>query len=168
MVNRSRSGPAHLARPSISKESIHVNQRVRSKVHKETQLQPSPLLQEERLAINTEGSSYSSREREVERLRQQVAMLQRETERNEELLHRKDEEMIAWLVIGVGKETGGNPLPTGNESNLSIEKGQSFHPTGRTEGKSKIGRSLKGQFLKARWSLTSKSLRRPKLPMMMP
>lgn len=93
MVNQSWSGPAHLAQPSISEESIHVNQRVRSEVHKETQQQPSPHLQEERSATNTKGPSYSSREREVERLREQVAMLQKEVERNEELLRRKDKKL---------------------------------------------------------------------------
>lgn len=75
MANQPRSGLAHLAQPSISEESVYVDRRVRSEVHKETSWPPSPHPQEERSATNIEGPSYSSREKEVERLREQVALL---------------------------------------------------------------------------------------------
>ena len=44
--------------------------------------------------MNTGGPSYSNRDKEVEKLREQVKMLWREVERNEELLRRKDEELL--------------------------------------------------------------------------
>ena len=75
MANRSRSGLAHLERPSISEEFVHVDQRVRSEVHKEIQQQPSPPPQGEETTTNIEGLSYYNRDGEVERLREQVALL---------------------------------------------------------------------------------------------
>lgn len=66
---------------------------MRFEVHKESSWPPSPSPQEERSATNTDGPSHSSREREVGRLREQVAVLQREAEQDNELLHRKDEEL---------------------------------------------------------------------------
>ena len=67
-----------------------MDQRVRSEVHKENQQQPSPPPQGERTATNIEGLSYYDRDGEVERLREQVALLQRNSEEDKELLHRKD------------------------------------------------------------------------------
>ena len=93
MANRSRSGPAHLKWPSISEESIHVDWCERSEVHKETQWQPIPPPQKEGSATNTEGLSYSNRDGEVERLREQVVLLQRNVDMDKELLHRKDKEL---------------------------------------------------------------------------
>ena len=66
---------------------------MRSKVHKEAPLPPSPHPEEERFATNIDGPSHSSKEKEVERLREQVVVLQREAERDKELLHCKDEEL---------------------------------------------------------------------------
>ena len=74
MANRSRNDAAHLKHPSILEESVHVDQRVRSKVHKETQQQPNPPPQGEGSATNTESPSYSNRNVEVERLGEQVAL----------------------------------------------------------------------------------------------
>ena len=51
-------------------------------------------MREERSTMNTKGPSYSNRDREVEKLREQVAMLQREAGRNEELLWKNDEELL--------------------------------------------------------------------------
>ena len=90
MANRTRSGPAHL---DMSKESVHANRRVRYEVHKETQQQLSPPPQRERSATNMEGPSYANRDMEVERLRKQVALLQRNAEKDKELLRRKDKEL---------------------------------------------------------------------------
>ena len=50
---------------------------MRFEVHKETPLQPSPPPQGEGLATNMEGPSYASKDGEVARLREQVALLQR-------------------------------------------------------------------------------------------
>nr|POE67922.1 hypothetical protein CFP56_68752 [Quercus suber] len=75
MANRSRSGPAHLERTSISEEFVHMDRHVRSEVHKEAPRPPSPRPQEKKFATNTDSPSHSSREIEVERLREQVAML---------------------------------------------------------------------------------------------
>ena len=44
--------------------------------------------------MNTKGPSYSNRDREVEKLREQMAMLQREAGRNEELLWKNDKELF--------------------------------------------------------------------------
>ena len=55
MANRTQSGPAHLDRPNMSEESVHVDRRVRSEVHRETQRQPSPPPQGEGPATNMEG-----------------------------------------------------------------------------------------------------------------
>ena len=55
MENRSHSGPNHLEQPSILEESVHVDWRVRSKVHKETQRQPCPPPQGEGTVTNTKG-----------------------------------------------------------------------------------------------------------------
>ena len=93
MANRSRSGPAHLERPSILEEFVHVDQCVRSEVHKETQRQPSPPLQCEGSTTNMEGASYANRDVEVERLREQVTLLQRNVEKDKELLRHKDKEL---------------------------------------------------------------------------
>nr|POE88554.1 hypothetical protein CFP56_48649 [Quercus suber] len=93
MENRSRSGPAHLKQPSISKESVHVDQHVRSEVHKKAQRQPSPPPQEEGTVTNTKGPSYYNRDGEVERLKEQVALLQRSTKKDKELLHLKDKKL---------------------------------------------------------------------------
>ena len=94
MANRSQSNPTYLSHPRISEEFVHVDQHLRFKIHKETKKQPDLHLREERSATNIEGPSYSNRDREVENLREQVAMLQREVERNEELLWKKDEELL--------------------------------------------------------------------------
>ena len=75
MANRSWSGLAHLERPSISEEFVHVDRCVRSKVHKEIQQQPSPPPQGEETTTNIEGPSYYNRDGEVERLREKVALL---------------------------------------------------------------------------------------------
>ena len=93
MANRSRSGPAHLERPSILEEFVHVDQHMRSEVHKETQRQPSAPLQCEGLTTNMEGVSYANRDVEVERLREQVTLLQRNVEKDKELLRHKDKEL---------------------------------------------------------------------------
>lgn len=93
MVNRFHSGPAHLEWPSIIEESIHMEQRVRSKVHKEAPWLPSPRPQGEQSSTSTDDPSCSNREKEVERLREQVEELQREAEKDKELLYRKDEEL---------------------------------------------------------------------------
>ena len=75
MANWSRNGLAHLEQPSISEEFVHVDRRVRSEVHKEIQQQPSPPPQGEETATNIEGPSYYNRDGEVERLKEQVALL---------------------------------------------------------------------------------------------
>jgi len=93
MAHRSRSGPAHLEWPSISEESMHVDKRIRSEVHRGTQQPPSPPPQCERSATNVEGPSHAYRDKELERLREKVALLQRNVERDKKLLHRKDEEL---------------------------------------------------------------------------
>lgn len=54
--------------------------------------------------MNTKGPSYSNRDREVEKLREQVAMLQREAGRNEELLWKNDEELL--------HQRGSSPVPS--------------------------------------------------------
>ena len=51
-------------------------------------------MREERSTMNTKGPSYSNRDREVEKLREQMAMLQREAGRNEELLWKNDKELF--------------------------------------------------------------------------
>ncbi|KAF3944825.1 hypothetical protein CMV_028740 [Castanea mollissima] len=104
MASRSQSGPTNLSLPSISEESIHVDRCLQSEVHKKTQRQHKPYLQEKRSATNTEGPSYSSKDREVERLKEQVVMLRREAERNEELLRRNDEELL--------HQRGPSPMPS--------------------------------------------------------
>ena len=75
MANRSWSGLAHLERPRVSKESVHVDRHVNSEVHKEAPPPPSPCPQEEWSATSTDSPSHFSREMEVERLREQVAVL---------------------------------------------------------------------------------------------
>ena len=74
----------------MSEESIHADRRVRSEVHKEIQRQPSPSPQREGLATNMEGPSYANRDMKVERLRKQVTLLQRNAEKDKELLRCKD------------------------------------------------------------------------------
>ena len=48
---------------------------MRFEVHKETQRQPSPPLQRKGSATNIEGPSYANRDVEMERLKEQVALL---------------------------------------------------------------------------------------------
>ena len=93
MENRSRSGPAHLEWPSILEESFHMDRCMRYEVHKKTQRQPSPPPQGEGLATNTEGPSYANRDVEVESMREQVALLQRNMGKEKELILRKDKEL---------------------------------------------------------------------------
>ena len=66
---------------------------MRFEVHKETPLQPSPPPQGEGLAINMEGPSYASKDVEVERLREQVALLQGMWGKDKELLRHKDKKL---------------------------------------------------------------------------
>ena len=75
-------------------ESIHTDRRVRFEVHRETQQQPSPPPQGKGSATNMEGPSYANRNIKVERLRKQVALLQRNAENDKELFRRKDKELL--------------------------------------------------------------------------
>ena len=63
---------------------------------------------------------------------------------------------ICW-AIGIGSKIGDHPLPMEIESSLHTRRGQSLHFTIRIEGKSKIGRSLKDQFLSAHQPLILES-----------
>ena len=63
---------------------------------------------------------------------------------------------ICW-AIGIGSKIGDHPLPMESESSLHTRRGQSLHFTIRIEGKSKIGRSLKDQFLSAHQPLILES-----------
>ena len=166
MVNRSRSGLAHLERPSFSKEFVHMDQRVRFEVYKENQWQPSLPPQGEGTATNTKGMSYYNRDGEVDRLRKQVALLQRNAEKDKELLWRKDksfmigegqarhpvtpEHMNTFWTTGMGSVIGDHLLPMECESSLYTGKGLSLHLTTRIEGESKTRRSIKDQFLRPR------------------
>ena len=70
-----------------------MDRRVRYEVHMETQQQPSPPSQCEGSASNMEGLSYANRDVEVESLREQVALLHRNVEKDKEMLRHKDEEL---------------------------------------------------------------------------
>ena len=63
---------------------------------------------------------------------------------------------ICW-TIEIRSEIGDHPLPMESESSLYTRRGQSLHFTIRIEGKSKIGRSIKDQFLNARQPLILES-----------
>ena len=64
MVHQSRSGLSNLECISVSKESVHVDRRVRLEVHKEAPWPPSPRPQGEQPATNTDDPLHPSRERE--------------------------------------------------------------------------------------------------------
>ena len=55
---------------------------MRPKVHVETERPPSPSPQREGLATNMKELSYANRDIEVEKLREQVALLQRKAEKD--------------------------------------------------------------------------------------
>ena len=93
MANRSHTGPIHLERPNVSEVSVHVDQRVRPDVHVETERPPSPSPQHEGSATNIKELSYANRDIKVEKLREQVALLQRKAEKDKELLCRRDKEL---------------------------------------------------------------------------
>jgi len=59
MANRSRSGLAHFYSPSISKEFVHEDKHLQSKVHKENQGQPSQLWDH----LNPVGGKVSHQQR---------------------------------------------------------------------------------------------------------
>ena len=140
----------------MSEESVHADRHVRSEVHKETQQQPNPPPQGEGSATNMEGSSYANRDVEVERLRKQVALLQRNAKKSKELLRRKDKELHHQRRLsltpshsrgdehGVGdrnrKRDKRSPHPHGERERL---KGLITHLLIRVEKRSKIGRGLK-------------------------
>ena len=93
-------------------------------MHRRTQQQPSPPPQHEGSATNIEGPSYANRDVEVERLREQVDLLQRNVEKDKELLCRKDEELhhqrgLSHLVI---------LEEVSAEGVMEIEKGIGDHP----------------------------------------
>ena len=139
---------------------------------------------------NTKGLSSFNRdadgegEGEVERSREQLALLQRNTERDKELLHCKDKELHHWRGPSPApshsqgdecvvddrnrKRDKRSPHPARNKSNLPIRRGQSLHLTTKVEGKSKTRRSSKDQFLNARQSLIPESLRCHRFLVMMP
>ena len=90
MAHWSQSGSAHLERPSISEESVHVDRHMRFEVHRGTQRPPSSPPQREGSTTNMEGLSYANRGVELERLREQVALLQISAKKDKELLHCKN------------------------------------------------------------------------------
>ena len=163
MANRSQSDLAHLERPSISEESVHVDRRMRSEVHVKTQRQPSPPPQHEGLATNMEDLSYANRDMEVEMLREHVALLERNVEKDKDCFvvrtrsYITREDQVQHLVtpkvlsvegmIGEGRGIGDHPILMGNERRLPLEREQYLHLLTRVEGRSKMGRSLKAQFL---------------------
>ena len=111
-------------------------------------------------------------------------MLQRNAKKDKELLRCKNKELhhrrgpsrhpvtpeqmnICW-TIGIRSGIRDHPLPMESESSLHTRRGQSLHFTIRIEGNSKIGRSIKDQFLNARQPLILKSPQCHKFPVMMP
>nr|POF02063.1 hypothetical protein CFP56_18186 [Quercus suber] len=70
-----------------------MDRHVRSEVHVETQQPPSPPPKREGSATNMEGLSYANRDIKVEKLKEQVALLQRNAEKDKELLRRRDKEL---------------------------------------------------------------------------
>jgi len=60
-------------------------------------------------------------------------------------------------MLGIGSVIGNHPLPMESESSLRTVKGQSLHLTTRIERESKIGRSIKDQFLNPRQPFNLKS-----------
>lgn len=105
---------------------------MRSEVHKESQQQPSPPPQGEGTTTNTRGPSYSNRDGEVEMLREQMALLQRNTKKDKELLCRKDKELH--------HQRGPSPASSHSRANKHILENRnkkrdriSTHPHGERE-----------------------------------
>ena len=163
MANRTQSSPAHLEQPSMSEESVHVDQHVRSEVHRETQRQPSPPPQGEGPATNMEGhltligiwrwkgwgSKWPYCKGMQRRTKNCFAIKTRSYIIREDWVQHPVtlEEMSVEWAIRIGKGIGDSLILMGNKRKLPLGIERFLHLLIRVEGRSRMGRGLKGLFI---------------------